>query len=72
MFNENYKLEKIYVNPACNYASFSNGNKDVEMFKLDYVLEGPNGTRYVTENSDKLGIRARIDEDGKPGYFRVK
>ena len=71
MFNENYKLEKIYVNPACNYASFSNNNKDVEMFKLDYVLEGPNNTKYVVENDDKKGNRARIDEDGKPGYFWV-
>ena len=72
MFNENYKLEKIFVNPACNYASFSNNNSGVEMFKLDKKLEGPNGTRYVTEANDKLGIRARIDEDEKPGYFRVK
>lgn len=71
LFNENYKLEKIYVNPGCNYASFADTNKKVEMFKLNAKLEGPNGTRYVTQNPDMNGERARIDEPGKPGYFWV-
>ena len=44
---------------------------NVEMFKLDKQLKGPNGTSYTGDN-DRWGSRARIDEDGAAGYFTEK
>jgi hypothetical protein len=71
MFWHCFKLTTIYVSPynpetQKGWTNISIDTSD-DMFKYDGKLVGGNGTTYNSDYTDKT--YARIDEEGKPGYF---